>query len=448
MKLRTSNRTLFHGTICGSIGLSVCRRLSPKCFSVFMLAVLLLLGSHSSLMAQQLSQEMRDTFQEMLPQLDADLQIKVREAMDSNRDYLEMTPDEFKRFRDHPANPFEGWDGIDPDSIDGLIRLRFETQPIRTREASPYERQSDEFLKQNRQIVSRAAAGTVVVTDGKVQVALGTVVSAQGHVLTKLSEVAECKTIFCRKGENQKWSAKLVARNQENDLAILKIPANVLPPVVFAKEQPEIGGFIFSTNSDPTPMAFGVYSNPPRSLIGKNQAFLGVKPVDDNEGVRIVEVTVGSSADDVGMRLGDILIAINGVELTNVQSLVNEIRKNEPGDKIAIDFLREGAKMQVIAALAGRNVGGPTADRFRQMNTFGAIQSARRDEFPLVFQHDTPLVPEECGGPITNLDGQVIGINIARGGRVASYAIPVGHLQTLVTEMLRPNVASADLDKK
>jgi hypothetical protein len=47
---------------------------------------------------------------------------------------------------------------------------------------------------------------------------------------------------------------------------------------------------------------------------------------------------------------------------------------------------------------------------------------------------------------VTDLDGRVVGINIARGGRVASYAIPSSHLQLLIREMLRPNVASTDLD--
>lgn len=419
-------------------------RVYLRFFAALLVTTLWCVATSPSACAQELSDEMRDTFHEMIPKLDSDLQDKVREAIRLNRDYLELTPDQFKRFRDHPANPFEGWDGIDPDSIQGLIRLRFETQPIRSREAAHFERQSRQFLSQYRHIVGRAASSTVAVTDGKAQIALGTVVSTEGHIVTKLSEVEQRDQLFCRQG-GQKWSAELIAKNQANDIAILKIPANTLPAAVFAQTQPGIGGFIFSTNSQPDPMAFGVYSNPPRSLIGKNQAFLGVKPVDDKEGVRIVEVTVGSSADEVNLKNGDILTAINGIRLSNVQSLVNEIRKNEPGDKVEVEFLRDGSAQQVIAVLAGRNVGGPTADRFRQMNTFGAIQSTRRDEFPLVFQHDTPLVPEECGGPVVNLDGQIVGINIARGGRVASYAIPSAHLQMLVREMLRPNVASTDM---
>ena len=422
-------------------------RLKVKIAKQFVVAILLvcLCGWVApAAQGQQLSDEMREIYNEMLPRLNKDLKQKVLEALELERDYLELTPDQFKRFRDHPANPFEGWDGIDPDSIDGIIRLQFETQPIRSREAGKYERQSPNLLRQNQSTVAQADLSTVVVTNGKVQIALGIVVTPDGHVLTKLSEIEEHEKLFCKSTNQKSWKVEIVERNQRHDVAILKIPAGALPVAQFATSQPEIGAFMFSTNAQGVPMAMGVYSNPPRSLIGKNQAFLGVKPVDDTAGIKVVEVTHNSSAQEAGLLIGDILTEINGVRLESVQSLVNEIRKNEPGDSVVVGFRREGVERQATAILAGRNVGGPTADRFRQMNTFGVIQSERRDEFPLVFQHDTPLVPEQCGGPVVNLDGQVIGMNIARGGRVASYAIPADHLQLLVREMLRTNVASND----
>ena len=76
------------------------------------------------------------------------------------------------------------------------------------------------------------------------------------------------------------------------------------------------------------------------------------------------------------------------------------------------------------------------------MNRLGAVPSRRGDNFPTVFQHDSPLFPEQCGGPITDLNGNVVGINIARKGRAASYAIPSSHVQTVLADMLRDNVAS------
>lgn len=32
--------------------------------------------------------------------------------------------------------------------------------------------------------------------------------------------------------------------------------------------------------------------------------------------------------------------------------------------------------------------------------------------------------PNECGGPLVNTDGKIVGINIARALRVTTYAVP------------------------
>ncbi len=391
---------------------------------------------------QQLSEEMRDIFEEMIPAMDSDLREKLREAIRDGNDYVELTPDQFKRFRDNPSNPFEGWNGINPDEIDGVIRLQFETQPIRTRKASRWERQAENHLNSFAPIVAQAAESTVRVTNGKAQVALGTIISADGHILTKLSEIKEHGQLFCKTQNGKKWAAQIVSENIANDIALLKIEAKQLAPVNLALEQPNPGAFIFSTDGGQLPLALGVYSNPPRSLIAKNQAFLGVKPDPAPNGVKVARVTEGSSAEDAGIQIGDVITTINGIKLSSIEDLVQSIRQNSPGDKVIIQYLRNGKAGETLATLAGRNVGGPTADRFKMMESFGAIPSKRRDEFPMVFQHDTPILPEQCGGPVVDLHGRVIGINIARGGRVASYAIPANHLKTLIGELMRPSVAS------
>ena len=60
--------------------------------------------------------------------------------------------------------------------------------------------------------------------------------------------------------------------------------------------------------------------------------------------------------------------------------------------------------------------------------------SGRRSGFPAL-QHDTVLHPDQCGGPLVNLDGKVVGINIARASRVASYAIPADVVVPLIQEL-------------
>src|SRR5947208_14303977 len=47
----------------------------------------------------------------------------------------------------------------------------------------------------------------------------------------------------------------------------------------------------------------------------------------------------------------------------------------------------------------------------------------RAEGFDLAIQHNTVMQPWQCGGPLVNLEGKAIGLNIARAGRTASYAL-------------------------
>ena len=62
--------------------------------------------------------------------------------------------------------------------------------------------------------------------------------------------------------------------------------------------------------------------------------------------------------------------------------------------------------------------------------------SDRRTGFPAVLQHDTVLEPNQCGGPLIDLSGKAIGINIARAGRTESYAIPDDVLRPVIKDLL------------
>src|SRR5439155_21464335 len=65
----------------------------------------------------------------------------------------------------------------------------------------------------------------------------------------------------------------------------------------------------------------------------------------------------------------------------------------------------------------------------------GSDLSNRRGGFPFILQHDTVLKPKDCGGPLVDLDGKVVGINIARAGRTESYAIPSEKVQALLEDL-------------
>ncbi len=397
--------------------------------------------------AAQLNEPTLELFQRILPSLDDELKGKFEAAIDSERSWIEFSPDEFLRFRENPANPFDGLDSIDPHKEPGKIRLEFKVPSPRERVPITRERQHRTYL----QVLDSTTLGVApsvarVYCSGK-WVALATAVNAHGLLVTKASELCDLADVTCRfsvEGETRDLPAVVWRVDESNDLALLKVEGLTLQPVTFYREVPEPGRFVTTCDETGTTLVLGVVSTRPRCLTRVNQAYLGVRPVNAAEGgVELVDVTPGGAAESAGLLAGDRIVRLDERAIQTVTDLVNAIRLHRPGASITIDFMRDGERRQATSSLAARNVDA-AREPGKQEIVAGAIVSARHDDFPLVFQHDSPLLPEYCGGPLVDLDGRVLGINIARSGRVASLAIGGAQVELAVDRLLRENVASRD----
>lgn len=99
-----------------------------------------------------------------------------------------------------------------------------------------------------------------------------------------------------------------------------------------------------------------------------SRPFLGVTMSDANisvnarahqlnvmDGVIIEGVSEGSPAEKAGLRIGDVIIAINDVEVINVASLRYQLYKYKSTDTISIRFIREGKTQNTKLTLAINN---------------------------------------------------------------------------------------------
>jgi len=263
---------------------------------------------------------------------------------------------------------------------------------------------------------------------------MGTIFRDDGYILTKASELDDTKTIRCKLFNSIEMRARLIEINKEHDLAILKIEAAGLIPARWANQSASIGNFLLTPDPFGNVLALGTFSVPTRSTAVGQQAFLGVQPETTPDGVRVSAIQPGTASALAGLQNGDVITKLNQIVVMDSSTLVKAIRDRAPGDRIEITFSRNGQTQSTTATLAAREYSGAQAARFKMMNRLGAVPSQRYDNFPSVFQHDAPLFPEDCGGPITNLDGEIVGINIARLGRAASYAIPASTIQSVISK--------------
>ncbi|MEZ4805077.1 MAG: Do family serine endopeptidase [Bacteroidia bacterium] len=70
-------------------------------------------------------------------------------------------------------------------------------------------------------------------------------------------------------------------------------------------------------------------------------------------GVLVQDVTEGGSADKAGLKKGDVITKVNGVEVNSVSNLQELIGKYRPGDKVSLNIMRDGKAKELNAVLKG-----------------------------------------------------------------------------------------------
>lgn len=81
---------------------------------------------------------------------------------------------------------------------------------------------------------------------------------------------------------------------------------------------------------------------------------LGIVPdftSSENNGLGVGGVRVDGPADKAGMEKGDRIIALDGMEVTNIYDYMGRLKKLEPGQIITVDIIREGEKVVLLVQL-------------------------------------------------------------------------------------------------
>ncbi|MCA9059649.1 MAG: hypothetical protein KDA85_14175, partial [Planctomycetaceae bacterium] len=72
---------------------------------------------------------------------------------------------------------------------------------------------------------------------------------------------------------------------------------------------------------------------------------------------------------------------------------------------------------------------------YRKDSFPGQYANLHAGGYPSALQIDADIFPRQCGGPLINLDGRAIGLNIARADRVVAYALPADHVLTIYEKL-------------
>jgi serine protease Do len=282
-----------------------------------------------------------------------------------------------------------------------------------------------------REIASPASRSTALIFAGDEPSALGTVVSADGYILTKASELHDA--LRARFKDGREFPATLVGIHDEHDLAMLKVDADDLTPVAWNKDVlPSLGTFLVTVGLADEPEAIGVVSAITRKINGL-PGILGVNLEEGDGGPRIAQVLPKSGAEKAGLLANDIVLKVNDKEVKTREEMITFVRTFRAGNTLTLK-IRRGSEEKEIRATLGSPTSIP-ALRGAFQDEIGGNLSERRAGFAEALQHDTVLEPHQCGGPVIDLDGKAVGVNIARAGRVASYALPARVVLAVVDDL-------------
>lgn len=291
-------------------------------------------------------------------------------------------------------------------------------------------RDNGEMMELVRPLCSDPGKATVqIFSDGKA-VALGVVVGSDGLILTKRSELSG-DPIRVRLPDQRLVTARVAAVRRSADLALLKADADGLETATFASDEPPVGSFLVSVGRGGRPIGIGIVSVRSRSVDAHGK--LGVLLEHGEGGKARVEVVVpASGADDAGIQRDDLILAVDGRQAGGRDDVIRVLRDRFPGENVRLTIARNGDTVELEAQIRELSLMRESESDAR----LNGPRSHRLSGFERVFQHDTVLDPDQCGGPLLDSEGQVVGVNIARAGRVVSYALPGSLVQPLVNEML------------
>jgi len=307
-----------------------------------------------------------------------------------------------------------------------------------------FERNHETIRSAFREAVTPASKSTVRILVDEKAVMLGTVVSADGLIVTKASLLGG--KVTCKLPDGKVALARVVGQDKELDLALLKVEAKGLQPVRWRAGDPPVqGSLVASVGEDGSAVAIGMITAEPRQFRvqqrpkadptrGAQRGYLGMngQPIE-KRGLKVDRLTPGAPAEKAGLKVGDVIKKVGDQAVGSTEQLISVLMKHKPGDRLALAVQR-GEKELALTVTLGKPPEETTRPPYDRWG--GGPFSERRFGFPKVLAHDTVLSPRDCGGPLVDTRGQVVGLNISRSLRISTYALLPADVERVVKTLV------------
>jgi S1-C subfamily serine protease len=250
----------------------------------------------------------------------------------------------------------------------------------------------------------------VVVLSPDQPVALGLVVGADGWILTRASELED--RVLCQLADGRRLKASVAGKSEEHDLALLKVAATDLPVVAWSDRPLKPGVLVASVGPEPHPLVFGAVASPVLKVPlykGGRLPFdvQAPEPAADIPGVQITDVWQGEPTRKEVVQDYDLLTHVEGTPVPTMKEYQRVTKpllaKAVAGERVQLTIQRGDKTLKVKVSIECDFV---TSGSYRYLG-------GRRGGFPAAFLHDAWVSRSHNGSPVVDVEGKVIGINLA-----------------------------------
>lgn len=340
-----------------------------------------------------------------------------------------------------------------PQPVAGMIDM-IVSEPSDEESDVPANVPATEFLAALDEIKEKFAKSIIPLkTPDGTTIAHGTVIHRIGQLLTKASEIEDEETVIAVV-DGVDYPITIMGTDEDTDIALVRISAPNLKEVTiddWEEREPRVGQL---TVTPTRRLLTGVITQPAREApkLGfehnhtgdKPSAYLGITFSSESDTPVIETVELESPADRIGLLEGDQIIAFEGTKVEDIDGLIELVSKKSPGEKVTLKVKRGDKKVTLEPILDPRpstaagsfsRAAAQRDGRLSSLSKRGGELSERREGFPRALYHDQPLKPSLSGTPLVDLEGRILGINIARAMRHRSLAIPTMTIDEVVARL-------------